>query len=247
MRALVTGAAAGLGQQLVKQLAASGWDVTAIDRSEMPATQNVAARRVDLADRSDVDRLVIELAGEEPFDWIIHNAGVSATGKFERIPESAYRRLLTLNCETPLVMTNGLLRSESVNPGGRVVFISSLSHYTGYPGGAVYGASKDVLTIYARSIRRDLKPLKIAAVTVFPGPIRTEHAARHAPPNAAAERRMEPAVLAAKIIRATRAGKSSVFPGMPAKGGRLFGLFLPTRATDFMRRVIFEKLDREVY
>jgi short-subunit dehydrogenase len=38
--------------------------------------------------------------------------------------------------------------------GAAMVFVSSLSHFTGYPGAASYAASKDALAIYARSMRK---------------------------------------------------------------------------------------------
>lgn len=247
MRALVTGAASGLGREIARQLAADGVEVTAIDRSSIDASGKVERRQVDLADRDAVDRLLRQLMDEPPYDWVIHNAGISATGNFERIPDDAYTRLLRVNCEAPMVMTASLIGHSKIVSGGRIVFVSSLSHFTGYPGGAVYGASKDALTVYARSIRPTLKRQGIAVMTVFPGPVRTDHAARHAPPDARAERRMDPADLAARIIRATRRGNRVLYPGLSAKGGRLLGGLAPRRMTAFMRRVIFEKLERDVY
>ncbi|MCR9138078.1 MAG: SDR family NAD(P)-dependent oxidoreductase [Alphaproteobacteria bacterium] len=247
MRVLVTGAAAGLGREIASQLVAGGAHVTAVDRSEIDPLEGLEPRKVDLADREAVDRMLRELEDEPPFDWVIHNAGISATGKFERIPDDAYLRLLRVNCETPMLMTAGLISSGRVAAGGRIVFISSLSHFTGYPGGAVYGASKDVLAVYAKSIRPTLKRRQIRVTTVFPGPIRTDHASRHAPPDAQAERRMDPADLAARIIRATRRGKTVLYPGLTARMGRLLGGIVPGRMTAFMRRVIFEKLERDVY
>jgi len=247
MRVLVTGAAAGLGREVARLLAGGGAQVTAIDRAPVPEDSGLDSRQCDLADRSAVDRLLDELKREAAFDWIVHNAGVSATGGFERLPETAYRTVLTLNCETPMVMTARMLEAGRIAAGGRVVFISSLSYHTGYPGGAVYGASKDSLTVYAKSIRKDLAKAEIGVTTVFPGPLRTGHAARHAPPQASAERRMDPAVLAEMIIRAARQGDRVLYPGLPARAGRLMGTLLPRLTTRFMRRVIFEKLDRDVY
>jgi len=247
MRALVTGAASGLGRQLALRLAAAGAAVTAVDRRPTKAMPGVTPWIADLGERSEVDRLIADLEKEPAFDWVIHNAGVSATGRFERIPETAYLKLLTLNCETPLVMTARMCQSHRIASGGRVVFVSSLSHLTGYPGGAVYAASKDVLAVYARGIRTALAHRGIRTTTVFPGPVRTEHAARHAPPQASAARRMDPDALAGKIIRAARRGDRVLYPGLPAKIGHVAGIVAPELATRFMRRFVFERLDRDVY
>ena len=69
--------------------------------------------------------------------------------------------------------------------GGHVVFISSLSHMTGYPGAASYAATKDAIAIYAKSIRRPFKrQLGVHVACAFPGPLRTGQAERHAPKGA---------------------------------------------------------------
>lgn len=247
MRALVTGAATGLGRELVRQLLASGCLVTAVDREEMADEPGLQPLVADLADRHAVDQLIEQLCSGGAFDWVVHNAGVSATGRFENLPEDAYRRLLTVNCETPLVLTGRLAAADRLARGGRVIFVSSLSHATGYPGGTVYAASKDALTVYAKSIRRSLAKRGVGVMTVFPGPLRTEHAARHAPSGNRAESRMEPSVAAARIIHGARRGDRSLYPGSLARVGRLAGALLPYATTRLMRRLIFERLERDVY
>ncbi len=247
MRAVVTGAASGLGHALTNQLIARGIDVVAIDRVAIQPREHLTAYTADLSDRSAVDMLIAELIELGPLDYIFHNAGISATGNFETIPPTAYGRLMTLNCETPMVMTSRLYQARCLRNGANIVFISSLSHATGYPGAAVYGASKDALAIYAKSITKSLADKNIAVLSVFPGPLRTQHAARHAPRGAKAASRMEPDVLAGKILKALDQKRRVLYPGMAAKIVRITGVLLPQTTTKFMRRIIFEKLDRPVY
>ncbi|MDA4847633.1 SDR family NAD(P)-dependent oxidoreductase [Hoeflea poritis] len=247
MKALVTGAAAGLGAALVQQFLSSGGAVVAIDRDELQGGGRLVPLVADLSDRDSVDALLPRIVEAGPYDFVVHNAGVSATGPFEQIPPQAYRRLLTLNTETPMVMTAELLRSGSLSKGAHVVFISSLSHATGYPGAAVYAASKDALAVYAKSVRAQMKKRGVHVTTVFPGPVRTAHAERHAPAGARADQRMEPKDLAARIIAAARRRKKVLYPGPQARIGHIAGLLAPRLTTRMMRRIIFEKLDRTVY
>lgn len=247
MRAVVTGAASGLGHALADQLTAKGIDVVAIDRVAMEPREHLTSFMVDLCDRDEVDMLTTELIALGPIDFIFHNAGISVTGNFETIPPQVYSRLMTLNCETPMVMTSRLYQACCFRNGAKIVFISSLSHATGYPGAAVYCASKDALAIYAKSITKNLAKKNIAVLSVFPGPLRTPHAARYAPRGAKAASRMEPDVLARKILQALDQNRRVLYPGMAAKIVRVIGLLLPQTTTKFMRRIIFEKLDRAVY
>ena len=247
MRALVTGAAGGIGQALSERLVSEGWQVIAVDRDPLPETLAARGLEADLSDRAAVDQLVGTLLESGPFDMVIHNAGISATGRFEDIPEAALQNVLAVNCEAPMVITSALLRAGALQRGAALVFLASISHHTGYPGAAVYAASKDVLAVYASSIRRDLRHRGIHVTTVFPGPVRTQHAARHAPAGADAERRMEPAVIAAAILRAARRRKRVLYPGLQSKTGHVLGVLAPRWTTRFMHRTIFRKLDRTVY
>jgi short-subunit dehydrogenase len=128
-----------------------------------------------------------------------------------------------------------------------IVFISSLSHATGYPGAAVYGASKDAIAVYAKSIRKPFAKLGLYVTTVFPGPVRTEHAERHAPEGAKAETRMLPDVLAVKILQAAAKNQKVLYPGLVAKLTRVLGAIAPNMMTKLMRKIIYDKLDRSVW
>lgn len=247
MKALVTGASAGIGYALAAQLNGDAWDVVAIDRDPLPEDLVALGFQVDLSDRDAVDRLIGPLLEAGPYDLVIHNAGISATGAFENIPEAALRKLVAVNAEAPLVMTSALLRTHALSTGATLVFMASISHHTGYPGASVYAATKDVLTVYAKSIRRDLRQRGIHVMTVFPGPVRTQHAVRHAPAGADADRRMEPAVIAAAIVRAAGRRKRVLYPGWQSKTGHVLGVLAPRWTTRFMHRTIFRKLDRTVY
>jgi cyclic-di-GMP-binding biofilm dispersal mediator protein len=247
VRALVSGAASGIGQALAERLAGDGCEIVAVDRSPHSFDWSGTALQADLSDRAAVDRLIGQLVDASPFDIVIHNAGTSATGRFEEIPADAYRRLLAVNCEAPMVITSELIRAGALPPGATLIFMASISRHTGYPGASVYAASKDTLAVYARSIRRGLRRRGVHVMTVFPGPVRTAHAERHAPPGADAGQRMEPAALADAILRAARRRRTVLYPGRQAMAGRVAGVLLPGWTTGYMRRAIFDKLDREVY
>lgn len=247
-KALVTGASAGLGRAFAERLAAEGFAVTGIDRDAPGADAPFDHLRCDLADREAVDALAAQLAGRGPFDWLVLNAGISATGPFETIPPEAHARLLAINTEAPMVLTVGLAAAGALAPGGRLVFVSSLSHFTGYPGAASYGASKDALAVYARSIRAPFKKAYGVSVSVAcPGPLRTDHAARHAPEGADATKRMPPDEAAHRILAGAQRGKAMITPGAGATVFALFGRLAPGPVTSVMKRIIYDKLDRSVF
>lgn len=253
MKALVTGAAAGLGRALTLHLSGAGHKVLAIDRDkkgldalglQYPSIQSSVC---DLAETGSLPDVIEEWTSSGPFDCVVLNAGISATGRFERIPPQAHERVLAVNAVAPLIIASTLARLNALSLNARLIFVSSLSHRTGYPGAASYAASKDAIAVYAKSITRPFARRGIHVMRVFPGPIRTDHAERHAPAGARADRRMTPEELANRILKAAANRKRVVYPGAAARLTSVAGVLAPDALTAFMRRQLFEKLNREVW
>ena len=247
-RALVTGASAGLGLALARRLLGDGWSVVGVDRDAAEpdggghATADLYTHQLaDLSDRAAVDTLAA--SPDAPFDLVVLNAGISATGRFEAIPAEAHGQLLAVNAEAPLVLADALLARGLRGTEGRLVLIGSLSVDVGYPGAASYAASKEALAAYGRSLAKAGRRVTV----VLPGPIRTGHAARHAPEGASEAGRMDPDDLARRILAGAHRGKRVLRPGIGAGAAGLLGRLAPGPVTRAMRRALFDRLDREVW
>ncbi|MEL6921300.1 MAG: SDR family NAD(P)-dependent oxidoreductase, partial [Pseudomonadota bacterium] len=235
-RALVTGACQGLGRAFAQQLVGEGYDVTTIDRARMAVDAPFTHHTCDLSNREEVDAMIGILAKAEPFDVAIFNAGISATGKFEEIEPEAHARVLEVNAVAPMALCSALMASGRIGEGAKICFVSSLSHFTGYPGAASYAASKDAIAVYAKSVGKVWKKARrITVTTAYPGPLRTDHAERHAPENADASKRMEPADAARLILKDVMAGKAKSLPGGGAKVFAFAGRVFPGLITTAMR------------
>lgn len=247
---VITGAADGIGRAMAERWGRAGYRIIGIDRDTERAAQTTAELAsagisaefiaADLQAEPEIERAIARLCTLPPIDVLIHNAGISAVGRFGQLDLASQLAVLEVNLRAPLLLTAALLSRERIAPGGTLVFIASLSHFVGYPGAAVYAASKDGLASYARSLavaRPDLHVL-----TVFPGPTRTAHARRYSPDNRREQRRMPPAQLAEQIFRASAARRRRLIPGA---GNRLFaalGRVLPPLTTLLLRRAILDKL-----
>jgi short-subunit dehydrogenase len=239
-RALITGAADGIGLALAERLLVDGWTVVGVDRdaARTAAAPRIAWHLADLALRDDVARLRDTLARDEPFDLVVHNAGISCVGPFESSDLAAQDAVLAVNLRAPLLLTPVLLAAGKVRTGGALVFVSSLSHYVGYPGAAVYAASKDALAAYGRSLSAGLAARGLHVLTVFPGPTRTAHAARYAPPGADASRRMPPERVADATLRAVSARRRRLIPGLGNRIAARLGRWFPGLMDRLMRRLL---------
>lgn len=246
-RALVTGGTAGLGRALCDHLVAQGYTVVSADLNAPSRDCGFEHIACDLAQRHSVDFLIGQLAKREPFDLVIFNAGISATGRFEEITPEAHARVIAVNADAPLTLCAALMHNTCITRGGHIGFVSSLSHFTGYPGAASYAAAKDTLAVYAKSIRKPfLKNRNISVTCAYPGPLKTEHAARHAPKGAKAEKRLAPAEAARFILADIQRGKASSYPGRGTTLVAGVGRLVPGLLTTAMRKIIYDKLDRKV-
>lgn len=249
-RALVTGGSAGLGAACVRWLAGRGFDVVSLDRDPpqpdtqgAPVSGSVRHHQCDLADRDALDQALKTLVDEGPFDLVVLNAGISATGRFEDIDTATQLAVLRINTEAPMVIAARLLSAKAINPGAAILFVSSLSHFTGYPGAASYAASKDALAVYAKSMRKAAKARGVSITVAFPGPLRTAHAERYAPKGADASKRMDPDQAAHAILSDAVSGRKTSIPGMPNRTFAIIGRLAPKPVTALMRRLIYAKLE----
>lgn len=248
MHAVITGAANGIGASLARALLREGYHVLGIDQNEERLNQleeheaNFESAPCDLLDRVALESLKAKLRSGPPIDCMIHCAGISYVGAFADSPLAAQDNVLNLNFRLPMQLTADLLHHERLSAQSHLVFIASLSVYVGYPGAAVYSASKAGLASYARSLSVGLAPRGIHVLTVFPGPTRTEHARRYSPDNRRESSRMDPDDLAQRILHAMRGGKTVLIPGWGNQLFALAGVIAPSVTERLMKRVIFDRV-----
>ncbi|MFF1878937.1 SDR family NAD(P)-dependent oxidoreductase [Leifsonia sp. NPDC058230] len=136
-RALVTGAAGGIGVETARALASAGAEVVIAARNTAAAQRvaddiaastgnsTVSVTQLDLMDRSSVDRLTEGFEG--PLHLLINNAGVMAVPERRLSPEGHEMQFAT-NHLGHFRLTVGLLPALRAAEGARVVALSSRAH-----------------------------------------------------------------------------------------------------------------------
>ena len=241
-RVLITGGADGIGKALVKQYASEGCHVTWVDRDQV-RSQHLLQELEEHGWEGEFREAC--LIGEpcawmtdlQPFDLVIHNAGISSVGYLSQLSAAEQERVLRLNFLAPLLITQQLSKTGLLPKSAGLVFLSSLSHYTSYPGASSYAASKSGVAHFGRSLSWQ-RPV----LTVFPGPTKTAHARRYSPDNSKESSRMPPEHLAELIFRTQSKGGRKLIPGAQAKVSALLGLLFPKLTERLMKRLILDKL-----
>jgi short-subunit dehydrogenase len=248
----ITGAADGIGLALARRFAQAGWTIVGIDVDEERAAAAAAELQALGADVefivADLSRdaglaLVVDKLRDGPLlDLVIHNAGISAVGRFEQLDLAAQEKVIAVNLRAPLQVTAALGQQELLAPTAGLIFLASLSHYVSYPGAAVYAATKDGLAHYGRSLQI-ARPFGHTLV-VFPGPTRTAHARRYSPDNSREHTRMPPELLAAAIFQAYQRRRARLVPGLGNQLVAFGGHLVPRLLEQIMRRAIFDRLEK---
>jgi NAD(P)-dependent dehydrogenase (short-subunit alcohol dehydrogenase family) len=200
-RALVTGAASGIGVETARALASAGAktviaarDLTAAERTaaDIRATTGnpaVSVARLDLLDRGSVDQLVRDLAG--PLHILVNNAGVMAVPELRRSPEGHELQFAT-NHLGHFRLTLGLLPGLRAAGGARVVSVSSRAHLNSpvifddidfrdrpYDPALAYAQSKTANVLFAVAAARHWGSDGIEVNALHPGAIADSNLSRY--------------------------------------------------------------------
>jgi 3-oxoacyl-[acyl-carrier protein] reductase len=181
---IVTGASRGLGLAIATALAAGGYQVIAVARSQSEPLRALAAaagpgavhfRACDLAELAAIPALVSGVRKDfGPVYGLVNNAGLGTSGVLAMMRDEQIEALVRLNTVSPIVLTKYVVRSMMSEKQGRIVSISSIVSATGYHGLAAYSATKAALVGFTRSLAREVGPLGITVNAVAPGFVDTE-------------------------------------------------------------------------
>jgi NAD(P)-dependent dehydrogenase (short-subunit alcohol dehydrogenase family) len=195
MRAIVTGAARGLGAAIAGRLARDGADVVLLDVSAgVTATadrlaggaggaRGAADGRVavglvadvsdEMASAAAVERAVHTLGG---VDVLVNNAGIGGSDTDVAGTSLAeFRRVLDVNLTGTFLMCRAVAAVMiGQGSGGVIVNMGSVFGQQGVAGGAGYCASKAGVALLTHSLALELAPHGIRANTIAPGNMATE-------------------------------------------------------------------------
>lgn len=185
--ALITGASAGIGGELARQLARRAGSLVLVarrlDRLEELQRElttrdpnlNVLIRATDLADAAQVDELCAWLAQQKiAVDFLINNAGVGDVGPFASSDPQRVTDMIAVNITALTALTHRLLPAMISARRGAVMNISSAASFLPIAGMGVYAATKAYVTSFSEALRAELRGSGVRVTAVCPGPVHTE-------------------------------------------------------------------------
>ncbi len=175
--ALVTGACGGIGRAVVAALVAQGARVIAFDR-DIEAVAALAEGfggacdpvAVDLGDAIALQAVMKDVANRfEVIDILVNNAGVLSPHKLGATTLDDWHRLMAVNLDAALLLTQAVVPAMKENRWGRLINISSYAWKSGgLTAGTAYSVSKSALVGLTYSSARELAPFGVTANAVAP-------------------------------------------------------------------------------
>lgn len=177
--ALVTGASAGFGKEIVYQLIADGYRVIGAARRidklrEMESyfgAEKFLALQMDVSDTNLIDLALKKL----PIDWqvidiLINNAGLAlGLDKAQEADFANWMTMINTNIVGLTYLTHQLLPKMVAKNTGTIINIGSTAGTIPYPGANIYGASKAFVKQFSLNLRADLAGTKIRVSNIEPG------------------------------------------------------------------------------
>lgn len=170
-RAIVTGAARGLGEATARRLAQEGATVVGVD---LPSARDTLDGVVD---EIGGEAVTVDITAEDAAsvldapDILVHNAGVTRDKILHRMTPAMWGTVLEVNLKAILRLDETLL--PALPDGARAIYMSSVTGLAGNAGQTNYAATKAGLLGYVEAQAPRLADRGITANAVAPGFIET--------------------------------------------------------------------------
>ncbi|MFM0740535.1 3-oxoacyl-ACP reductase [Paraburkholderia xenovorans] len=183
-RAVVTGAARGIGAAIAGVLAAEGAHVIGIDIPSASDALDATVRQLngtalafDIA-APEAPAQIAAALDELGVDIVVHNAGITKDKTIAKMTDAAWQNVIDINLSAQERIDDALLAAGIVRDGGRIVAVSSISGIAGNLGQTNYATSKAGVIGRVQSMAPLLRTRGITINAVAPGFIETQMTAK---------------------------------------------------------------------
>lgn len=169
MVAIVTGASRGIGLEISKYFLENGYTVYGISRhiESIGFNHNSFIKiNCDLTNINEMERTIKKIRKENEINVLVNNAGVGFFSYHENLKQSQIIKMNRLNFETPLLITNLLLRKLKESRG-MIINISSITALNENVYGASYGATKAGLSSFSNSMFKENRKHGLKSTNIY--------------------------------------------------------------------------------
>lgn len=254
--ALVTGASAGIGEQMARQLAAAGVDLVVTARredrlralaEELSGEHGVEVRYVsaDLGAPAGATGILdfVRAQGVQ-VELLVNNAGFGGAGVFNGSPLEKQLGMVQVNITSLVALTHGLLPGMIARGSGSVLLVGSVNAFMPVPYFAVYSATKAFVRSFGEALAVECRGTGVSVTALHPGATATEfiEVADMKVGRAIELGFMKPSAVARVGLLASHAGRVSVVAGLMNKLAVFMLWLMPQRIIRNVVKQVFKRL-----
>jgi NADP-dependent 3-hydroxy acid dehydrogenase YdfG len=230
--AIITGASAGIGQASARMLAAEGARLVLTARrpdrldaliKEARSLGGDGVAVIGDAREEDTALRTVEAANAlGGIDILINNVGVGNYKKLVDTSLADYVEMMDVNVRSTFLFTRHVTPVMIAKGEGLILMVSSMAGVYGFPGEAVYCATKFAQVGFAQGLDKELRPHGIKVGTINPGGVKTEFAI--------GKGRTETGVQQSEMLEADDVAAAIHFACTQPKGSRIIQVQMRTMA-----------------
>lgn len=178
-RAIITGAARGLGRAIALKFAEEGARLLLVDIAGLEETRKmieakgaiVFTERIDVSNEADTQRMAeMAIKNLGGIDILVNNAAVGIYRKpFYELSSEEWDRVMAVNVKGYWLCAKAVFPCLKDQKKGKIINIASNTFFTGSTTFAHYAASKGGVIGLTRALARDLGDFNICVNAVAPG------------------------------------------------------------------------------
>jgi short-subunit dehydrogenase len=246
--ALVTGASAGIGAAIARELAARGHNLVLVARRK--AKLDELARELSDEHGIRTETLSCDLGKPTPraklpkqiadlgldVEILVNNAGFATNGPFHESDTARELEQVRVLVEAPVALTSAFAAGMVERGRGAILNISSVAAMQPLPYSAGYSAAKAYILTFSEAIHEELKGRGVTVTALCPGPVSTDfwelsgwevaggNSFEKASPGLAW---ISAADAARAGVQGLASGRRVVVPGLPMRAAMLASRYIP--------------------
>lgn len=254
----ITGASAGIGAEVARQMAEKGASIILSARrveelvkvrQSLTNPEKHLVMPLDMMDKVSFSNAYAIIKSKfKGIDILFNNAGISQRGTVVESKEEVYEQLMAINFFAPVYLTKLVIPEMYARKSGHIIVTSSVTGKIGTPLRSGYAASKHALHGFFDSLRAESHEKGVKVTLVCPGYIKTDISKNalaasgkpHGKMDSNQEKGMSVEECAFKIIRAIETNKSEVAMG----GKEVLGIYLKRFFPKLLEKILLKQIPK---
>lgn len=187
--AVITGCNRGIGKAIMSRFMEEGCNIIACTRSMTPDLEayyeeckmkyciNIVPIKIDLSDEESVRDAMREIQSLKiPIDILVNNAGMASGGLMLMTSMKTLKTTFQINYFAQVQVTQAIAKLMLHQKRGSIIMMSSVLGQDSRPGATSYGASKAAISLFVKTVAKELGSYNVRINAIAPNLVDTDMA-----------------------------------------------------------------------